>query len=117
MEIKEALLKSVEKIETLKDDWDSYGSPSFSSEVCSSAKLVIEFLPISAFLCNPAIVPCGGGRGINIEFQKNSKELEIEVLKSELEYLKVYKDGSMEEGYSLIDKIKIEQLIQWLVED
>lgn len=82
-----AILKKLEQIYQLPDDWDSYGSPSLSKEKCDIAREII-FSIVSDDIPEPAVVPAAGG-GVQFEWDFEGRSLEIEVIdKNTIVYLK-----------------------------
>lgn len=70
-------LKTIASFEGLKNNWDSYGSPVIPFEVLSLAIDLVRNISLEN-LPPPRIVPVSGG-GIQLEWEKGTRELEIEV--------------------------------------
>lgn len=101
------------KLKELPENWDSYGSPRIKDiSVTTTANLLIDLAKFG--MPKPQIFPVSGG-GLQLEWQRNMRELEIEVLPDgSIEYLKVYEDGEMTEDS--IDKTNVWQLVKWFRE-
>lgn len=102
------------KLRELPENWDSYASPRIKDvSVKTTADLLIALAKFE--MPKPQIFPVSGG-GLQLEWQRNKRELEIEVLPDgSIEYLKVFEDGEMIEGS--IDKANVWQLVKWFREN
>ena len=89
--------QKISRLSQLTENWDSYGSrPVQQAAIEQASGLLFKLANLN--LPHPHIVPVPGG-GIQLEFQQESRELEIEILPDGLtEYLMVDKDGEMLEG-------------------
>lgn len=98
------------KLKELPENWDRYGSPKIENRaVKTTADLLTNLAKFG--MPKPRIFPVSGG-GLQLEWQQNSRELEIEVLPDgKIEYLKVYEDGEMTEG--VINEANVWQLVKW----
>lgn len=70
-------LKKIAKLESLQENWDSYGSPAPFSWVIDAASEVILKIPFDNVPA-PRIIAVSGG-GIQIGWSKGKRELDIEV--------------------------------------
>lgn len=102
------------QLSKLPENWDSYGSSRIKpTSVEKTADLLIDLAKFG--MPTPSIFPVSGG-GIQLEWQKGKRELEIEILPNgEIEFLKVYENGEMQEGR--ISKQYIWQLVRWFKGD
>lgn len=118
MNKKEKIKTDIDKIRDLEFDWDSYGSFSFDNIVCDNVLWFIDNIPDYSLNYNVNISPCAGGKSIQVEFQNGDKDLEVEIFKNKILYLKaIDKDLNYEEGQFYLDKNdknKILNLIEWL---
>ncbi len=88
---------------------------SISKEVQSIVTHILA-LPNYEMLALPNIVPMSGG-GIQLEWQQNDCELELEVRpgSNRISYLKVFADQTMEENeVSVSDEASLHELIDWV---
>lgn len=108
---------NLHKISVLPEDWDGYGSPSISKQLCQHALMFLSCLE-SENIPTPFIGPISGG-GIQLEWHINNRELEIEFIESNaIGFLKVHEDGSLEEGgFQINDFDKARHIIKWLMTD
>ena len=111
-----------ESIEVLKEiacygeNWDSYGSCPIEEDVlCTAKELLFSLEPA---MPSPTVVPVSGG-GIQLEWQVDGRELEIEFHPdSTIEFLKVNEDETMEEGeIPAGDSVHLSHLLKWLSAD
>jgi hypothetical protein len=81
----------------LEHGWDSYSSPPLTSQAHASALLLLRILSEYA-VDSPHLAPVSGG-GMQFGWYYDVERLELEVLPDgSVEYLKVYEDGSMDDG-------------------
>jgi hypothetical protein len=81
----------------LPENWDSYGSRPIQPAAIERASEALDFLS-SINLPPPQIFPVPGG-GLQLEFEQDGRELEIEFLPDgSTEYLMVASNGEMLEG-------------------
>ncbi len=103
------------QLKKLPDNWDSYGSPKISIEFI---KIAVDFLRNLEYepLSPPFVVPVSGG-SIQLEWQKDNRELEVEFLNTTtLNYLKVVNDHPIDEGiFDIENNKKTFSLIRWLI--
>lgn len=108
------MLDKLAELSILPDNWDGYGSPSLQPAVKEAAADLIGIL-CEAGAPLPHFAPVSGG-GLQLEWQRNGRELELEILPNgDLAFLKVYESGEMEEGLlprSFHDHVV--ELVQWL---
>lgn len=84
----------ISELSKLPENWDSYGSRAIQQAAIEQASALLVKLA-NQNLPQPDIFPVPGG-GIQLEFQQESRELEIEILPDGLtEYLTVNEDGEM----------------------
>ncbi len=117
------LFLTIDKIEKLETNWDSYNSSSISNIVCDNARWCVSILPDD--LISPHICPCSGGESIQLEWYLNGKELELEIREDNISYLKVFNCRRIEESRMEEEEIKlvkdennekeINKLINWLI--
>jgi len=129
-------LREVGRVADLPSDWDGEGSPPpFPAVLAAAARLLLALAHSSA----PGVTdPSGGGEyllqdslhyslpspfvcplrdgGVQIEWRQDGRELEIGLSNAQhFEYLKVFVDGSMEEGaYRTSDVSAFRRLVEWL---
>jgi hypothetical protein len=109
------VLTDVARMAALPANWDSYSSPPLSETVRQNAVQLlasIEYEDLPA----PRIVPISGG-GLQIEWQYNRRELELEIVSGshEVLFLKVHEDDSAKEGaFSITDRSALQALLNWL---
>jgi len=122
--------EQLESIKDLPEGWDDYGSPPLTDEQYNNAKLFLEKIEGLGFE-DPWMCPCAGG-GIQLEWQYDNKELEVDFTSDKVGYLKVFDadkemknvkeekfnldDGNMEEGeFDISNEDMIFELMHWLV--
>ena len=108
-------LADVAQMAALPANWDSYSSPPPRETVCQSAVQLLASIEHAGFPA-PRIVPISGG-GLQIEWQYNRRELELEIVAGshEVLFLKVHEDDSAEEGVcSITDWSTLQALLDWL---
>ncbi len=87
----------ISELAKLAENWDSYGSPRIQSAAIEQASRALDCLS-SINLPPPQIFPVPGG-GIQMEFEQNGRELEIEFMPDgAIGYLMVADNGEMREG-------------------
>lgn len=87
----------ISELTQLQENWDSYGSPPIQPSAIEQASESLKYLSV-LHLPHPQIFPVPGG-GLQIEFQQEGRELEIEFLPDgSIEYLMVATDNEMREG-------------------
>jgi hypothetical protein len=92
-----AALSKISELAQLEVNWDSYGSRPIQSAAIEQASKAIEYLS-DINLPPPQIFPVPGG-GLQLEFEQDGRELEIEFLPDgSTEYLMVASNGEMREG-------------------
>jgi len=109
-------LADVARIAELPQDWDGYGSAPLGIKEREHVTKLLSSID-NADLPAPNIVPISGG-GIQIEWQHNARELELEIIEGseDLMFLKVYPDGMMEENsYPIADSDRTRELLDWLI--
>jgi len=109
-------LTDVARIAELPQNWDGYGSAPLGIKEREHVTKLLSSID-NADLPVPNIVPISGG-GIQIEWQHNARELELEIVEGseDLMFLKVYPDGMMEENsYPIADTDRTKELLDWLV--
>jgi hypothetical protein len=108
-------LADVARTAALPANWDSYGSPPLSETARQNAVQLLASIEYEDFPA-PCIVPISGG-GLQIEWQYNRRELELEIVAGspEVLFLKVHEDDSAEEGaFSITDRSTLQALLDWL---
>lgn len=113
---KSEILKQLNIINNLPDNWDSYGSPKLERGLFVNARQFVRFLDSLFIDSAPDVVPISGG-GVQFEWQYGGRELEIEFsTNSIIEYLKVDEDENMEENLFSIEQMtdEIPKLFSWL---
>lgn len=106
--------KEVQSLKKMPENWDSYGSSAIAN---TASEKVEKLLPLLARLgmSKPNLFPVSGG-GLQLEWEKDDRELEIEILPNgTIEYLKVFSDGKMEEGKAIDEDIF--SLAKWFNEN
>lgn len=106
--------RKVAELSRLPENWDTYGSTSIQSPAIEMA-LKILFLVDRQGVAVPQIFPVSGG-GIQLEWQSERRELEIEILPNGmLEYLIVDEQMNMQEGaLPAHEEFNIYNLIKWV---
>jgi hypothetical protein len=102
--------KELQALKKMPENWDSYGSPEITNE---ASKKVADLLgELARFgMSKPNIFPVSGG-GLQLEWQKNARELEIEILPDgNIEFLIVDQNGEMREGKAIGGDVL--RLTQW----
>ncbi|MBS1789107.1 MAG: hypothetical protein JST85_15370 [Acidobacteria bacterium] len=104
----------VSDLSKLPENWDSYGSRTVQPPAIEQATALLRQLA-SFNLPQPDVFPVPGG-GIQVEFQLESRELEIEILPNgQIEYLTMNEDGQMSEGSISADlQNDLHRLTHWL---
>jgi hypothetical protein len=109
-----AILPAVEKIESLPENWDTYGSPPPSPKLTSE---ILRFLKDSEMdFPTPAVVP-GSGGSVQLEWYIEDRELEIEFPPTgPLEFLKTNLNTNQQEGgeFSRQDVWTLRSLLGWI---
>ena len=113
--IQKALI-NLEKVYQLHDNWDSYGSPPLDTVLYENAKSFLYRLIQDVDIPEPSVGPVSGG-GVQLEWQYESRELEIEFSEPDsVEYLQVFADREMKEGsIECRNFIFMKELINWLI--
>jgi len=109
-------LADVARIAELPQDWDGYGSAPLGIKEREHVTKLLSSID-NADLPAPNVVPISGG-GIQIEWQHNARELELEIVEGseDLMFLKVSSDGMMEENsYPIADSDRTRELLDWLI--
>jgi hypothetical protein len=109
-------LADVARIADLPHNWDGHGSPVLGAKEREHVTKLLSSID-NADLPAPNIVPISGG-GIQIEWQHNGRELELEIEagSEDLIFLKVYQDGTTEENvYPITDLDRTKELLNWLL--
>lgn len=70
-------MKSIASFQALQHDWDSYQSPPIAHDVINFAIDLVSQVRIDS-LPAPRVVPVSGG-GIQLEWEKGKRELDVEV--------------------------------------
>lgn len=111
-----AALKRILQYQTLQNNWDSYGSRPPSFDVILSAASIVRTITLED-PPNPRIVPVPGG-GIQFEWRKGRRELEIEVRPDgSIECLKIENGVPLGDGEELESSSTagIEFPLSWLI--
>ena len=108
-------IRKLRQVLTLPPDWDSYGSPRASEVAITAAVQLVLGIGLDYFV-TPRIVPVSGG-GVQLEWNLESREVEIEInAEGSAEYLKSSDGKPIEEGsISLSDFPRIRALLTWLL--
>jgi len=108
-------LKRLLTIRKLPHNWDSYNSPPPTEAAIHIATLILAGLDFEEFPI-PRINPVSGG-GVHFEWDRGSRELELEVLNDGLlTYLKVENDEAIDEHQGLGPNLsQVRALLSWLV--
>jgi hypothetical protein len=109
-------LANVARIAELPHNWDGHGSPALGAKEREHVTKLLSSID-NADVPAPNIVPISGG-GIQIEWQHNGRELELEIEggSEDLIFLKVYQDGTTEENvYLIADLDRTNELLNWLL--
>ena len=110
------VVKGILQFQSLRDNWDSYGSRPPSFDVILAASRLILNITLDD-PPKPRIVPVPGG-GIQFEWEKGRRELEIEVRPDgSIEYLKIEGGHPIGDGEELgsAGAGSAESLLSWLV--
>ncbi|HEX9271499.1 MAG TPA: hypothetical protein VGA01_04710 [Candidatus Binatia bacterium] len=104
----------ISELARLAENWDSYGSRPIQSMAIEQASIAIEHLS-DISLPPPQIFPVPGG-GLQLEFEQDGRELEIEFLPDgSTEYLMVASNGAMrEDSIPSGSKGGLNRLAYWL---
>jgi hypothetical protein len=108
-------LDDVARLAALPPDWDGYGSPQLGATEREHAIQLLASIDHQGIPA-PNIVPISGG-GIQIEWQHNRRELELEIVPgaAAVLFLKVHEDDTTEEGaFPLTDRHTMRKLLAWL---
>lgn len=105
--------RKISELAQLPENWDSYGSrPIQQPAIEQSADVLARISNLD--LPNPQIFPVPGG-GIQLEFQQESRELEIEILPDGSIQFLIVQDGRMREGAIPYGSLgEIYRLAYWL---
>jgi len=107
-------LKTLFELRNLPPNWDSYGSPPPTSEASSSASQILQITSSMENIPPPHVIPISGG-GIQINWRKRNRELDIEILQNgNIEFLKSVDDNSMEEGELVANSREFYETFGWL---
>lgn len=109
-------LRRIEKLKALQPNWDSYGSPPVQPAAAQAAVQVL-YAAQADYCPPPRIVPVPGG-GLQIEWARGSRELEIEMLPDgSIEFLRVEGSQTFEEPLP-VNRIYsfVPNLVRWLTE-
>jgi hypothetical protein len=111
----EAAVRTVLKLSALKAGWDGYRSPALGQPAVEGALSVLGILEGLA-LPKPHVSPVPGG-GIQIEWEKAGKELELEFGRTgTLTYLKTDPESDEEGTLTAEHRHKLWSLLVWLSE-
>jgi hypothetical protein len=111
----EAAVLAVLKLSAMKAGWDGYRSPAIGQAAIAGALNVLGMLEGLA-LPKPHVSPVAGG-GIQIEWEKGDKELELEFARTgALAYLKADPAGEEEGALAPGHRHKLWTLLVWLSE-
>lgn len=107
-------IKKVLGFRGLPQNWDSYGSAAITQSAVTAAISLLGMIPL-ATLPTPRAVPVSGG-GIQFEWAKGQRELEVEVRPTgAIEILKVENGLPVNDGEDLsLTEAQIEQAFSWL---
>ncbi len=111
---REAVAKVLRFAYSLRQNWDSYSSAPIRTWVVKTAIDLIREVPFDN-LSAPRVVPVSGG-GIQLEWSKGNRDLEIEVRPDRsIEGLKVLAGMPVDDGQELTSSADIEELFSWLI--
>lgn len=98
----------------LPDNWDSYGSQRIPNELIDVSKIFLSNLEYEN-LTPPVVVPISGG-GIQFEWRKDNRELEIELVDTRnITYLRIVDTKPFDEDSLNIENSQASRrLIRWL---
>ena len=101
------------RLATLPENWDSYGSPSIPEVLYKNAENFLRSLEVED-IEPPFVAPVSGG-GIQFEWQNKARELEIEFVQPNVfGYLKIIGDEPIDEGqFSVQNYNSARLLIKW----
>jgi hypothetical protein len=108
-------LKKIARLESLPENWDSYGSAPPTSRVCGVASDIIRKVPFDNAPV-PQIIAVSGG-GIHIAWSKGARELDIEICADgTLEFLRSVDGEPLDEGERISGAIfaDVERYTSWL---
>ncbi|MCJ7543416.1 MAG: hypothetical protein MUP47_02440 [Phycisphaerae bacterium] len=111
-----AILPAISEIETLENNWDTYGSPPPAKELLNEVLLLLYLTELD--FPPPAVVPISGG-GIQLEWLVGGRELEVEFRPSaQAVFLATdLRDRSSYEGiFYRTDYNAMRELIGWVTE-
>jgi hypothetical protein len=111
-------LRGVLQLAALPQDWDTYGSPSPSGTAVNASLAILNRVAKIGFedLAPPHVVPVPGG-GIQLEWQADERELELEVSPDgTLLFLKAQAAEPIEEGELALvfPQHELQSLFSWL---
>src|SRR3990172_155134 len=109
-------VKRILQFQSLRDNWDSYGGHPPSFDVILTASSVVRNITLDD-PPKPRIVPVPGG-GIQFEWKKGRRELEIEGRPDgSIEYLKIDDGDPIGDGEELESAStgSVESLLSWLI--
>lgn len=107
-------IKKVLGFRGLSQNWDSYGSPAITQAAVTTAISLLGMIPFVS-LPTPRVLPVSGG-GIQFEWAKGQRELEVEVRPTgAIEILKVKNGVPVDDGENVsLTEAQIEQAFSWL---
>lgn len=110
-------LEQIRELTQLTTNWDGRESPPLQRPSLNTAMLILAALEEFA-VDVPSISPVSGG-GLQFEWARDGKELELEVLPNgEIEFLLVNPDGTtMENGIPATNVAGTRLLLNWLLSD
>lgn len=108
-------LNKIQTLECLPFNWNSYGSIPPTQAVLHLARLLLLSFLSDRDMPDPDLSPVPGG-GIQIEWHKEGRELELEIFPDgHFEFLRVEHDEILEEDSASLSKIY--SLVSWLLHE
>jgi hypothetical protein len=106
-------IKTLKKVLSLPENWDSYGSPPPTVAAATTAMAILTSTTIEYFIA-PRVVPISGG-GLQLEWEIGSRVLELEILDDgSVEYLTMEAgEPHREDRLHLTDDVR--PLFLWLL--
>lgn len=107
-------IKKLASFSALEQGWDSYGSPSISDDVLDIATDIVAKATVD-YVSPPRIIPVSGG-GVQIEWSRESREIEVEVHPDLSIEVLLSENGQPQEDLELpgVDPAFVGILLSWL---
>jgi len=105
--------RELNRLAALKSNWDGYGASEIDPSAIGRARAFVQSLPAN-LAPSPLVVPLPDG-GLQFEWHKGSKILELEVEGDNIHYLKWHPDAQIKEEatFPIVEIEKAVSLIRW----